>query len=1065
VKWSLPVFAIRRPVTTVLLVVTLVGLGWIAWSRLPIEFTIRLEYPMIRCLIPYPNASPDQVEKEIAIPAEQIFRTIPGIRQIYSSSDSGGCYIMLRFEWETDMSAATADVRDRLERLKLRLPQDVDRVFLRKYSTQDWDIMRVALFRKENQDELGRLARTTVRSRLMRVPGVAEVEISGRDTKSVYVEFDQAALRSVNLPIYQVISTLQTSSINVTLGRLNDGENRYYVRAMGELNAAEQLENLIVGPNNIRLKDVAAVKTYAPPLTANFEIDGKRGVFIRLLKESEANTVAVCNGVKEELKNLMAEPEMRGVDMQVFHDQSEIIHFALNGLYYSGTYGLAVALLVLFLFLRRIRPTLLIAVTTPISLLAALVYLYFRGGSLNWVTIASMIVSLGMLVDNAIVVMENIHRHNQISPDRVGNAIRGGSEVATAITASTLTTIVVFIPVFYLQAGELTFGMREFAGPVSVSLLTSLVLALTLIPLAETHMRERRHHPVYKLCSRISARRKRDRPSLSARAVTRTREWHPVKGLIAGYGQFVGLILRRRVYAATVVGILLAATYFVPFQHVGTRQMPDMDSREAEVRVRFERNYGYEKATQTFDTLTEILESEREELGVRNLYVDYGSWGGVIRAFLLRQSDLEPGESIPYTTTEVRDILSQQLPAHVPGGKLDFGVAQTSAISAQSVTLAVRGSDTERVAEVAERFKTLLETLPETKEVQLDREMRQDELQLAIDGPLATKSGISPYTVARTVDFALRGTRLPYLKKGGFEIPVQAQLSGEDRKTKADLENLTVIGQTGLVPLNNVTRMSYAKAPQALRRNNGKSVINVTASMFTHDLEHMQQEIQGLVDAMDLPPGYSIEMGQEISEMQTTVENVKQALVLAVTLVYLVMAALFESFLLPLSILTTVPMAFVGIYWMMYLTGTPMDNVSYIGSILMCGIIVNNGIVIVDHINQLRLEGIERAEAICLAGMNRFRPVMMTALTTVLGCVPLAIGTGGGRDALNGLGRTLVGGLSAGTLLTLLLVPLFYSLIDDFKSWATMYGAGLGRICPRARGSVARDAAVISPQD
>ena len=1063
-NWSLPEFAIRRPVTTILLIVTLVGLGAIAWTLLPIEFTIRLEYPVIRCMIPYPNASPDQVEKEVAIPAEQEFRTIPGVRRIYSSSDSGGCYIMLRFEWLTDMSASTAEVRDRLERLKLRLPKDVDKVYLRKYSTQDWDVMRLALFREQNQQELGRLARTMVRSRLMRVAGVAEVEVSGSDVENVYVSFNQDKLRSLNLPIYSVITTLQTSSLNVTLGRLNDGDERFYVRAMGELESAKQLEDIVIGPNAIRLKDVADVHVNAPSATASFEIDGKRGVFVRLLKESEANTVAVCDAVKEEIKKLMAEPEMEGVEMQVFHDQSEMIYFALNGLYYSGTYGLIVALLVLFLFLRRTRPTMLVALTTPVSLLAALVYLYFRGGTLNWVTLASMIVSLGMLVDNAIVVMENIHRHNQMSADRVANAIKGGSEVAMAITASTLTTIVVFIPVFYLEAGELTFGMREFAGPVSVALLASLVLALTLIPLAESHMTERRHHPIYKLCQRIAGRREGGEPSLPARAVNRARAWHPMKSLMVQYGRFVGLILERRVAASVIVAIMLAATYFIPFQRVGTQQMPDLDSREAEVNVTFERNYDHRMATEIFTKLTDIVESQREELGIRNLYVDYGAWGGVIRAFLVQQDDLEPGETFPYTTAEVRDIFSQQLPEYVPGGTLHFGVAQISPVQAQNISLLVRGTDTEEVATVAEDFKNLLQTLPAVKEVRIDRELRDQEIQLTIDGPLASRSGLNPYMIARTVDFALRGTRLPYLKKNGFEIPVQAQLSSEDRKTKSDLENLTVIGRTGLIPLNNVTTMARARAPQSLQRDNGKSVINISASIFTKDLAYIQKEIERLVDSFQLPKGYSIEMGQEISEMETTVENVKQALVFAITLVYLVMAALFESFLLPLSILTTVPMAFIGIYWVMYLTGTPMDNVSYIGSILMCGIIVNNGIVIVDHINQLRIGGMERTAAICQAGINRFRPVMMTALTTILGCVPIAIGSGGGRDALNGLGRTLVGGLSMGTFLTLFLVPLFYSLFDDFKVWILQYAGGLAHV-GRTGAPPAADALVTSPRD
>jgi len=1045
---TLPTYAIKHPIMTLMLVVTCVGLGVISWRLLPLEFTIKLDFPHLGCWIPYPGAAPEQVEKEVTIQAEGEFMTIPHLRTINSHSHGGGCYISLLFDWDADMSMATADLRDRVERLKLKLPQEIEHVFLRKFGSMDWPILRFALFREEEESELARLARTQIRSRLMRVEGVAEVEVTGRATEQVYVEFDQEALRSLNLSLYSVIGTLQRSSLNVTMGKMRDGASRYFVRALNELSDAEELRDVLVGPNSVRLKDIARVTVHGPSGADRYSMDGKKGTYVRVVKEAEANVVDTCEAVKAELARLMAEPDFDDVEMYIFEDKAAIIQFALSSLMKAGAYGCLLALCVLLVFLRRLRATVLVALATPLSLTAAFVYLYFSGHSLNLVSIAAMIVSLGMLVDNAIVVMENIYRHNELGPDKVQNAVNGASEVAMAITASTLTTIVVFIPVMYLDAGELSIGMRQFAGPVTVALLSSLVVALTVIPLTVCHMRPRRHHPAYRMYRRALASGGRGVERLAESAS----QSHPLKWIVSAYGRVVGLIIERRWHAMALLGLLIGLTILVPFRQVGVQQMPDLDMRVAQVRVDFERNYDGTMAAEVFDHLTAIIDSQREDLGIRNLYVDYGSWGGVIRAYLTQPSDLLRGERMEHTTDEVRQALADQLPDLVPGGRLSFGVGQAGPTDSQTISLTLRGEDAAVVADMAERFQDLVAGLPAVLEVTTDRETVQQEIQLHIDEPLARQAGLSPLVIARTVDFALRGIQLPYLKKDGREIPVRGQFGSEDRKTKANLANMAVLSHAGtLVPLSNIATMEKDYAPQGLRRENGKSVARITATVSSRDMTLLGAEIDELIASFELPRGYGIEKGQRINEIEATLRNYRQALVLALILIYLVMASLFESCLLPFSILTTVPMAFLGVYWSLYLTGTSMDTVAFIGVILMCGIVVNNGIVIVDHINQLRREGMTRHAAIVQAGRNRFRPVMMTALTTILGCVPLAIGTGRANDALNSLGRALVGGLVSGTLLTLLVVPLIYTVIDDAQGWLGRYVSALAHLGGRSK--------------
>ncbi|NIA12895.1 MAG: hypothetical protein GWP08_02350 [Nitrospiraceae bacterium] len=1051
---SLPAFALKHPVMISMLVLTFFGLGLISWHLLPLEFTIKFDFPRLRCWIPYPGAAPEQVEQEVAIPAEGEFLTIPNLKTITTYSSGGGCYITLRFNWNASMSGAAADLRDRVERLKLKLPEEIDHIYLRKYGTKDMPILRLALFREENQAELARLARTYVRNRLMRVDGVAEVSVSGRDTPQVYVEFDQNALTSLSLPIYSVIQTLRTCSLNLSVGRMTDGEGRFYVRAKNELAAPSDLENIVVGPNAVRLKDVARVTMHGPSGADNYTMDGKRGSYLSFVKEAEANVVETCEAVREELAKIMAEPRFAGVEVYVYEDKAEYIRFAINALLKAGAFGCTLALIVLFLFLRRIRATVLVAVATPLSLMAAFNYLYFRNKTLNIVTIASMIITLGMLVDNAIVVMENIYRHNRLSPDKIKNAIDGASEVALAITASTLTTIVVFVPVIYLEAGELTLGMREFAGPVTASLISSLLVALTVIPLVISRMKPRRHHPIYQAYQRIlslSGRRVKDTAGRLSRR-------HPLKGLVRSYGKALDTVIRHRPHTLVALGVLIALTLLVPFRRVGTQQMPDLDMRMAEVRINFQRNYDYEDSNEVFETLLAIIDAQREELGIKNIYESHGSGGGVIRAYLVQEKDLLPGQRIEYTTQDVRDTFARQLPGLVPGGTLYCGVGRAMPTDAYTLSLLLRGDDAQEVAVLAERFRDLVVQMPNVVEAHTDRESEQDEIQLDIDESQASKAGITPLTVARSVDFALRGIQLPYLKKDGREIPVWGQLGGEDRKTKADIEKLAVGGQPGrLIPLNTVATFGMDRAPYGLTRENGKSLARIVVTTSIKNMTQITEEILTLSDTFELPPGYSIEMGEKMNELDTTLRNYRHALVLAVLLIYLVMASLFESLLLPFSILTTVPLAYIGVYWSMYLTGTSMDTIAFVGALLMCGIVVNNGIVIIDHINQLRREGLDRHTAIVEAGQNRFRPVMMTALTTILGCVPLAISTGQG-NVMNSLGRALVGGLTSGTLLTLLVVPVFYTLIDDAKHWVGRYLAALARLGQRAEPEAAPDA-------
>jgi HAE1 family hydrophobic/amphiphilic exporter-1 len=635
--------------------------------------------------------------------------------------------------------------------------------------------------------------------------------------------------------------------------------------------------------------------------------------------------------------------------------------------------------------------------------------------------------------------VENIHRHRAAGESPIKAASRGAREVALAITAATLTTLVVFIPVFYMDAGELSSILREFAGPITCSLLASLFLALTVLPMAE---------------SRLGPPKPSDKPRwrdgnhLLGRAVRLLAGFHPLERFTRTYRSTLELVMRRRAFALLSVIGLLTLTWWLPYRATGFRDLPDIDLRTVTVSFRVDQNYGYDNAREDVDKIADIINMHRDELGIANVYVNSGGWGGDIRCYLVRAGDLPPGETVPHTTEEVRLKLHDILPERVAGGRIDCGVPSSSPDGDRSVQVELHGDDTKTLEGLAERFRTAMAALPELTGVTTSVDDQRDEIQLKIDDVRAADKGVPPSTIARSVSTALSGTSLPFLKQNGREVRVWGRLSGEDRKNTGDLEVMTVQGNAGQpVPLMQMVDLQKAKALSRIEREEAKSVIEVSGRTSQEDLVAVRSSLQKLMDNFEMPRGYTAQMDERFRHIDDIIRDFNLLLITAFILIYLLLAALFESWLLPLSVLTTVPLAFVGVYWALYISGTPLDSIALTGAIILCGLIVNNGIVIIDHMNQLRREGMPRFEAVIQGGLNRLRPVMMTTLTTILGVLPLAIGsqTGGASGVVDGLGRGLVGGLIAGTLLTLYVVPLVYTLVDDLQAWCRdFFGSLIG---------------------
>lgn len=1070
-KFSLPEFALARPITIVMLSISTLAIGLIAWDRMPLNFLPRVDRPFIGVTIPYPGATPAQVEQQVAIPVEGEFRTISGLRRMRTISNSDGCFVSMQFNLETDMTLATADVRDRIERLKLVLPDDVDTLLIQRFSSRSIPVLAFGVFRDGDEAEFIHQVRTQIEPRIRRQEGVANVEILTPITENeVLIEFEQDTLRSMNLGLAEVIAVLRESSFNLSVGQLIDSNERNFVRVLGEYRTLEDVKELVVSPNGMRLKEVATVRYASRGEQAHVALDGQGGAVLLVVKESEANTVETSRKVREEIDRIMADPLYADVNVRMFFDQAELITTALGNLFAQGIYGGIMAIGVLFIFLHRFRPTIIVALAIPTSLLVAFVAMFFFEMDLNLVTMVSMIIAVGMLVDNAIVVVENIIRHRQLGEDRFESATKGASEVGLAIFAATTTTWVVFVPMYYLEAGQMSVFMNQLGFPLIVSLGGSLLVALTLIPLAMSRMKDSKHANIFeRLEYRLGL--------IGDPALThRPDDGEPIpepkrRGFLAALGRagivdriisFYGSVLaasqRNRLATVAVLAALIYITYAIPYQHVGMRDLPKLDTREVKIDIELDQNYTMEMARELFSEIESHIDSWRDELAIKNVLSFYELGGGVIEMYLLTADDGPKGANPPYDTESVMRIVSERLPSLVPGAELKFMVTEAGESGADAaVSVQLRGDDITTLETYANRFKQVMEGIPDISDVVTSIERDSQEMQLHIDSFLASQHRVSPMAIATTVDAALRGARLPFMKQGGREIPVWAQFREEDRKSRANLDNVAIMTEEGgLVPLNQL--VDYAPAPSAssIMRVDGKNVVSISAKAESDNMSAISTALQTAAAEFEMPVGYSISMGDQLMELDENAFQFITTLLMAVVLIYLVMSALFESFLFPMSILSSVPLALGGAIWMLYFTNTQLDTVTMIGCILMAGIIVNNGIVIIDHINQLRRESPDRTSAIIQAGMNRFRPVMMTAITTILGLVPLAMAKTGGAATFAGLGRALIGGLTAGTLLTLIIVPLLYSFFDDLRIFSANYLGGLGKLGERDKGIAAK---------
>jgi len=1000
---SLSELALRRPVTMLMVYATLLVLGVIAYIGMPREFLPILTGPHFWIQIPYRNATPTEVEKTIAIPAEELLQTVPKLSRVKTVSQNSFCSILLEFDWGADMDYAYLDVKDRLDRLKDQLPRESRDYAIWRFSSNDIEVMFLGFSWEGPVEELYTLAEGRIKTRLQRIEGVGSVSVWGHEPKKVYINLDQDLLKGYGVSLYELVLRLERNNFTLGSGEVLEGGTRYLVRALNEFRSLEDLENFRINNKGLRLKDVAMVRYGYPEQVMITRMDGRASISVGIKKESGANTVEVCETVRAEMELLTAGPILSEIHYTVIFDQAEFIMNSFRDLRNAGLWGGIFAVLVLYFFLRRALATMVVAVAIPISIVVAVIVMYFCNMTMNVVSMVGLMLGVGMLVDNSIVVSENIFRLRDKGMSPLEASEKGSREVALAILASTLTTVIVFLPMIFMDMGMLKVYTREVGVAISLSLVASLFVALTFIPLVSSRLPRRR------------------------RAGTKNQL---VGRLVAHYGWGLRWALKNRSRVVSLLIVLIVLTILVPVRLVPQKGEPTGDVRRVLLDVVTRGVQDQERLKEAVAEVESTLFAHQEELEVDHIFTQSGHAPDRARVHVFLRED----DKTLLTTEEAEERILEQMPL-IPD--VTFNVPEHKSLeggSENDVNVLFTGENPLVLERIAREMVEKLKGTEGILRAETDIEPGFDEIQVTVDRSLADKNKVNPMIAAQTIGFGLRGYPMKNMKEKDKEVEVIIQLEEEDRKDLSKLKELQLITEDGrLIPLGTAAYFREAPGQKMIHRSEGRRTVKVRATTSGAALSIVKKRVEGVLGSLRLPPGYRSELGRDLLDLEATQQAFRSAILLSIILIYFLLGALFESYIHPFTILVSVPLALMGSYWVMFFTGSTMDVTAYIGLILMVGIVVNNAIVIMDHMNQLRRSGMEREEAILKAGEDRVRPVLMTATTTILGLFPLAFGGVGigGAGMFASLGKAVVGGLAISTLLTLFVVPVFYTFMED----------------------------------
>jgi hydrophobic/amphiphilic exporter-1 (mainly G- bacteria), HAE1 family len=998
--------ALRRPVTTIVVFIALALVGLIASRLLPLEKFPDIEFPGIFIQIPYEGSTPEEIERLITRPVEEALATLSGVERMESTSSDSQAQVFLEFGWDQSMGAKGIEARAKVDGIRHQLPEDVRRIFIFTGSLGDQPVLQLRISSERDLSNSYELLDRLLKRRIERIEGVSKVELQGVDPREIRVLIDADRMAAHGVSLDQLKQLLERSNFAVSAGRITDKGQRFSVRPHGEFASVEEIRNLVIDRNNLRLRDVAAIELRSPDREYGRHLDRSYAIGLAVSKATGANMVEVSDRVMDEIGEISKLPQMQGIKIFDLDNQADSVRESLSDLLNAGLIGAFLAIIVLYLFLRQVTTTLIVTAAVPFSLTITLGVLYFAGLTLNILSMMGLMLAVGMLVDNAVVVTESIFRHRGMNPDEPFKAtIAGVKEVGLAVIAGTATTIIVFVPMMFGTKTDISIFMTHVSVTIIVALVASLLIAQTLVPMLAARLPQPPKTREGAWIERLTAR------------YAGGLEW------VLGHPWWTGL----GVLLICVVGVMPLVLQLVKFD-----AFPQDAGRRLYMPYHIEGQHPLERVKAAVDRVEGFLFDNQQEFNIRAVY-SYYEKGQAMSTILLTDED-----EATLSTAEVVKRIEGRLPV-IAIGKPSFQFEQQGGGSGFS--LQISGDSTARLNELAVDIARTLASVSGLRNIRSDAESGEREVQVSIDRVRAAQMGLTTREIADAVAIAMRGQDLREFRGESGEVEVRLAFRESDKQSVDQLSGMLLHTGTGRrITLGSVADFHIGFAPATIKRTDRQTAVVLSANLDDDtSLEEIRPKVEKLMDQFELPPGYGWKFGRGFERQDETQQMMLQNILLGIACIFLVMAALFESLLFPFSIiLGSILFSIFGVFLFFAATGTTFSFMASIGIMILIGVVVNNGIVLIDHVNNLRQQGLPRNVAIVEAGRDRLRPILMTVATTVVGLSPLAVSTtqvGGDGPPYFPMARAIIGGLVFSTLVSLLVVPAFYAYFDTLSAW------------------------------
>ena len=1015
--------SVNRPITTLVIYIAIIVLGIYSLSKLAVDLIPDISYPVIVIYSDYPGASPQEVEENLTKVIENAAALSSNVKKITSTSREGHTMITVEYEWGTDMSAAAADLREKLDLIRDYLPDEATQPVIFKFDPSLIPIMVLIVEGQRDLKSLRYIADHDIKSNLEQIDGVAKVDIYGGKQRQIHVDLNKKLLDSFGISINQVVGILKAENVNISGGEIVEGNKSYTLRTIGKFKSIEDIKRIIIASKNgvpVYLDDVANVYDGYVDEKMYTRIGYKDAVIMTIQKQSGTNTVQVAKLVQKKI-NLLRGELPRDVKIVKFYSPADFIQRSINNVWQVALMGGVFAIFVLLIFLRNIPTTLVISISIPLSIITTFIFMYLFKLTLNMMSLGGLALGIGMLVDNSIVVLENIFRYREFGAKPFEAAKLGSQEMSNAIVASTLTTIAVFLPMVFFIKGLASELFKDLAFTVTFSLLSSLLVALTIIPMLTSRIKRVKIKGKFESLTDIESELR-----------TRGKVFKAVDNF---YRRILEWALDHKWIFISIVIVIFGVSLFL-IKVIGVEFMPQSDEGFIQIQVYMPTGTSLDVTERAVNKIYSIIKKDVPEKKTVFLQIGRSGKGAGMgvkspdRAeILLTLVDVTKRKR---SDKEIIKDLRKKI-ALIPGVKATFSTGTMTTGNTGNLKVSVFGYDLDKGKKLAQKIKGIMEEIPNVHDVQISRKEGLPEYQIIVDRKRAALYGFNAAQIGGILKTAVEGQEVTNVVIKGEEVGILVRMDKEDVKSINDLKTITLKTPMGSeVPLSNLLIIKKGFGPVKIEREKQQRVIYINARV-TGDVKGAVDAIKKGVSNIVIPPGFTISYGGSWEDLKETIQELTMVMVLAIILVYLIMAALFESFFDPFIIMFTLPMTFIGVVWMHILTGMTFSAISGIGVVMLAGIVVNNGIILVDYTNLLRKRGYDLRNAVILAGRTRLRPILMTMLTTVLGLIPMSFAFGSGSEMRTPMARTVIGGLLVSTLFTLVLIPVLYTLFESHR--------------------------------